>query len=102
MQVVLAYVMHKPPYVFPVLGGRKVDHLKGNIESLLVDLTDQQIEQIESEYSFDPGFPHIFLSGTLMKGPDVDKRGAYSPAHVWLTSDSIDFVEEVKPMKVIH
>lgn len=30
--VALAYVMHKSPYVFPICGGRKVEHLKGNIE----------------------------------------------------------------------
>ena len=32
--VALAYVMHKAPYAFPTCGGRKVDHLKGNIEAL--------------------------------------------------------------------
>lgn len=30
--VALAYVMHKSPYVFPIVGGRTVDHLKQNIE----------------------------------------------------------------------
>lgn len=30
--VALAYVMHKSPYVFPICGGRKIEHLKGNIE----------------------------------------------------------------------
>jgi len=30
--VALAYVMRKAPYVFPIVGGRKVEHLKGNIE----------------------------------------------------------------------
>ncbi|KAK3318643.1 norsolorinic acid reductase [Apodospora peruviana] len=32
--VALAYVMRKTPYVFPIVGGRKVEHLKGNIEAL--------------------------------------------------------------------
>ncbi|KAJ4149405.1 hypothetical protein NW754_000845 [Fusarium falciforme] len=27
--VALAYVMHKTPYVFPIVGGRKVEHLRG-------------------------------------------------------------------------
>jgi len=30
--VALAYVMRKQAYVFPLVGGRKVDHLKANIE----------------------------------------------------------------------
>lgn len=30
--VALAYVMHKSPYVFPICGGRKIEHLKENIE----------------------------------------------------------------------
>lgn len=33
--VALAYVMQKTPYVFPVIGGRKVEHLKANIEDRL-------------------------------------------------------------------
>lgn len=30
--VALAYVMHKAPYVFAVVGGRKIEHLKANID----------------------------------------------------------------------
>lgn len=30
----LAYVMHKTPNVFPIVGGRRIEHLKGNIEAL--------------------------------------------------------------------
>jgi aryl-alcohol dehydrogenase-like predicted oxidoreductase len=38
--VALAYVMHKSPYVFPICGGRKVEHLKGNIEALGLELSE--------------------------------------------------------------
>ncbi|KAL2817080.1 NADP-dependent oxidoreductase domain-containing protein [Aspergillus cavernicola] len=71
--VVLAYICHKAPYVFLIVGGRKFEHLRGNIAALDLSLT----------YSFDHGIPHTFLSGTLFDnsppcGPD-------SPGGVWLT-----------------
>ena len=61
--VALAYVMHKAPYVFPVIGGRKVEHLKGNIEALRVELTEEEIKEIEEAVPFDPGFPLGFMFG---------------------------------------
>lgn len=41
--VALAYVMQKTPYVFPIVGGRKIDHLKDNIEGLSLHLSDEEI-----------------------------------------------------------
>ncbi len=46
--VALAYVMSKSPNVFPIVGGRKVEHLMDNIESLKIKLTDAQIEKLEA------------------------------------------------------
>ncbi|KAG0655472.1 hypothetical protein C6P46_000869 [Rhodotorula mucilaginosa] len=37
--VALAYVMAKTPYVFPLVGGRKISHLHDNIRSLEIKLT---------------------------------------------------------------
>lgn len=59
--VALAYVMHKAPYVFPIVGGRKIEHLKGNIEALGLQLSDQEIDEIEQASDFDLGFPMSFL-----------------------------------------
>lgn len=59
--VALAYVMHKTPYVFPIVGGRKVDHIKGNIEALTLELTSEDIQEIDNAVEFDFGFPHSFL-----------------------------------------
>ncbi len=69
--VALAYVMHKAPYVFPICGGRKVDHLKGNIEALGLQLSQKDMEEIEQAYDFDVGFPHNMLAGgpNAAKGP---------------------------------
>ena len=61
--VAIAYVMHKAPYVFPLIGGRKVEHLLDNVEALKISLSDEQILYLESVVPFDIGFPNnIFVS----------------------------------------
>ncbi|KAJ5577931.1 uncharacterized protein N7459_006895 [Penicillium hispanicum] len=59
--VALAYVMSKFPYVSPIVGGRNVEHLQGNIEALGLVLSQEDIDEIESAYDFDLGFPMAFL-----------------------------------------
>jgi aryl-alcohol dehydrogenase-like predicted oxidoreductase len=98
LQVALAYVFHKTPYVFPIIGGRKVSHLEGNIKALGLTLTNDDMTKIESAYEFDPGFPHTFLSGTLFN--TERPRGASHPSDVWLTKGlgHFDWVEHPKPI----
>lgn len=87
--IALAYVMHKTPYVFPVIGGRKVEHLKGNIEALTIELTDEEVQEIESAVPFDLGFPHNFLWGQQVPNP---------LQNIWLlsTAGNFDHVEDAK------
>jgi aryl-alcohol dehydrogenase-like predicted oxidoreductase len=89
--VALAYVMHKTPYVFPIVGGRTIDHLKQNIEALTLALTEQDIEEIENAVPFDIGFPNNFFYGQKM-----DKH----PNDVWLLSmaGTFDYVPIPKPI----
>jgi aryl-alcohol dehydrogenase-like predicted oxidoreductase len=61
--VALAYVMHKAPYVFPIVGGRKLDHIKGNIDALSLELSKEEIQEIDGAAPFDLGFPHSMLWG---------------------------------------
>ncbi|KAE9409773.1 Aldo/keto reductase [Gymnopus androsaceus JB14] len=56
-QVAIAYVMQKTPYVFPIIGGRKIENLVENLEALSISLSDEQIKELESVIPFDPGFP---------------------------------------------
>ncbi|KAI0071466.1 aryl-alcohol dehydrogenase [Panus rudis PR-1116 ss-1] len=56
--VAIAYVMQKVPYVFPIIGGRKVEHLHANIEALEIALTPEHIKFLESILPFDLGFPY--------------------------------------------
>ena len=75
--IALAYVRHKSPYVFPIVGGRKIDHLKANIEALRIELSDEELEEIDKAAPFDHGFPlnFVFEYGgekkyNLRMGPD--------------------------------
>ena len=56
-EVAIAYVLQKTPYVFPIIGGRKVEHLMANVEALKISLSDEQIAYLESIIPFEPGFP---------------------------------------------
>lgn len=49
--------MQKATYVFPIVGGRKVEYLLENIEALSISLTKDHIQYIESLVEFEPGFP---------------------------------------------
>ena len=60
-QIALAYVMAKQPYIFPIVGVRKVEHLQDNINGLNVRLTKEEIKEIEEAYDFKVGFPHDMI-----------------------------------------
>lgn len=72
LDVALAYVMQKTPYVFPIVGARKVDHIQGCIEGLGVNLSDDEIQEIEKAYPFEHGFPHSLLNGRLWLSGESD------------------------------
>jgi aryl-alcohol dehydrogenase-like predicted oxidoreductase len=87
--VALAYVMHKAPYVFPIVGGRNVDHLRGNIDALSLRLSEKDIADIEEASPLDLGFPHNFIWGS--KAPS-------NVQNVWLTGmgGTYDYVDQAK------
>jgi aryl-alcohol dehydrogenase-like predicted oxidoreductase len=64
--VAIAYLLHKTPYVFPIVGGRKVEHLRQNIQALDITLSPEQISRIDEAKSFDFGFPHSVIVRTPM------------------------------------
>jgi len=59
--VALAYVMHTSPDVYPIVGGRNVEHLKGSTEALKLRLTDEEMSRIQGAYDFNLGFPLTML-----------------------------------------
>lgn len=89
----LAYVLHKTPNVFPIVGGRKKSHLNGNIAALLLTLSEEDIEKIDGAYAFDVGFP----LNMLFQGQKTPSRKAEDS---WLTSMAthIRTVERPRPI----
>ncbi len=67
--VAIAYVMQKTPFVFPIIGGRKVEQLDDNIEALSIALSEEQVKYLESILPFNPGFPHSMVVSVAL--PDM-------------------------------
>jgi len=66
--VAIAYVMQKTTHVFPIIGGRKVEHLYDNIEALKISLSPEQIKYLESVHPFEAGFPNSMIGdGTTLR-----------------------------------
>ena len=61
LAVAIAYHLQKTPYVFPIIGGRKVEQLQENLVALDIPLTPEQVKRIESAAPFDPGFPNKMI-----------------------------------------
>ncbi|KAK8090581.1 norsolorinic acid reductase, partial [Apiospora phragmitis] len=89
--VAQAYVMAKTPNVFPIVGGRTIEHLKGNIEALTLALSEQDIEEIEKAVPFEHGFPNSFL---------WSNKTPQNPGEVWLLNMGGTF-DYVPPQKAI-
>ncbi|KAL2865379.1 NADP-dependent oxidoreductase domain-containing protein [Aspergillus lucknowensis] len=91
-QIALAYVMQKARNVFPIVGGRKVEHLHDNIRALSLHLTDEQMALIESIKEFDLGFPLNFI------GDDPRETGGRPPLMEALAGAKISWQKAPKPI----
>ncbi|KAJ3495708.1 hypothetical protein NLG97_g3203 [Lecanicillium saksenae] len=89
--VAVAYVMHKAPYVFPVLGGRKIEHVRANIDALSVELSPEDMKEIEAAVPFDLGFPNNFLWGKEAPAAQGNVKFA-------VLGGNYDHVEDAKPI----
>lgn len=63
--VAIAYLMHKTPYVFPLIGGRKLEQLQHNIQALDISLSKEQIAFLDAASPFNPGFPYAMFVSLL-------------------------------------
>ncbi|GKT63419.1 aryl-alcohol dehydrogenase [Colletotrichum tofieldiae] len=82
-QIALAYVMQKARYVFPIVGGRKIEHLEDNIKALSIRLTEEQIQRIEGFKNFDIGFPMNFILDDPREGGPTAPLVAASAPMAW-------------------
>lgn len=91
--VALAYVLKKAPYVFPVIGGRKVEHVQRNIEALSVELSPEELDDLDSTVPFDVGYPLSFLFET----PQQKYRSDMTTRHIWQIATSARLETVSKP-----
>jgi hypothetical protein len=79
-----------------------MEHLSSNIGALAMDLSSDDMHEIEQAYPFDHGFPHTFLSGTHFMGEEAESKQAADPAHVMLTQNggaTFDWVQGNEPIR---
>lgn len=92
--VAIAYLMQKTPYVFPLVGGRKVEQLYGNLEALDISLSPEQIKYLESIIPFDPGFPTSMIArgASLSRLYQADASSRRAMGHLLLCCSSIPLI----------
>ncbi|KAK0108622.1 hypothetical protein ONS95_003416 [Cadophora gregata] len=83
--IALAYVRHKSPYVFPIVGGRTPEQLKANIEALSLELTKEEMDEIEGAAPFDLGFP-LTMIGTHAGDSWLNNIAGY---HDWVEAPKV-------------
>jgi len=61
-QVALAWTLHNPAVTSPIVGARTLQQLEQNLTALDVDLSDQDLADLEAVSAIELGFPHDFLN----------------------------------------
>ncbi|KAL8669844.1 MAG: hypothetical protein Q9168_005584 [Polycauliona sp. 1 TL-2023] len=90
--IALRYVMHKSPYVYPIVGGRTIEHLKGNIEALSIELTDEEVDEIDGAVPFEVGFPMNMMFE--MSGNKYNTRMSAKDILLVGTTSNLDTVQK--------
>ncbi|MGC4943960.1 aldo/keto reductase [Kribbella sp. DT2] len=60
-QVAIAWTLRNPAVASPILGVRTLAQLDDNLGALDVELTDQDVQELEEVSAIELGFPHEFL-----------------------------------------
>lgn len=70
--------MQKFPYVFPIVGGRKIEHLHANLEALEISLSPEQIKFLGDVVPFDKGFPYSFFVRILLCLSSMESKSKFN------------------------
>jgi len=89
--VAISYHLLKMPFVFPIIGCRKVEHLRENVKALDITLTPEQIEKIENATKFEIGFPF----NTFGTGATPSFGVSSTTAH----TDQVPLSQAIRPSK---
>ncbi|KAJ5677279.1 uncharacterized protein N7477_002912 [Penicillium maclennaniae] len=97
VDITVSKVLESAPYVTPIVGGRKPEHLLDNIETLALKLSEDDTKEIEGAYEFDLGFPMTFLlTGEKQEAHPGNSRFMNSAAKF----DYPDLVRPIVPTRV--
>ncbi len=66
-QVALAWLLHRPQPVIPIIGMRKLPQLEDNLKSLDVKLSDDQLGKLNDASAVPMGFPHEFYENPMVR-----------------------------------
>ncbi len=61
-QVAIAWAMHQPGVVIPLLGARNLAQLEDNLGAVRVTLEPSHLARLDQASAIEPGFPHDFLA----------------------------------------
>lgn len=79
------------PFVFPIIGCRKVEHLLENLKALDITLTPEQTQKIENATKFEIGFPFkTFVSQVLplsLEHYQLEYQGNWRDPFFWYLDD---------------
>ncbi len=64
-QVALAWLLSKG--VIPIVGARKVAHVEDNLQCMEVQLSPEQIQQLDDVSAIEFGFPHDFFKTDMVR-----------------------------------
>jgi aryl-alcohol dehydrogenase-like predicted oxidoreductase len=65
-QVALAWLVHQPGSVIPIIGARDAGQLDDNLGCLDIELTAGHLERLDKASRIDLGFPHDFITSTAI------------------------------------
>ena len=64
-QIALAWLLSKG--VIPIIGARKVSHVADNLKCVDVQLSSEQIQQLDDVSAIELGFPHDFFNADMVR-----------------------------------
>jgi len=66
-QVALAWLRYRDIPVTPIIGARRISQLQDNLDSLTLELSNQQVTELNEASAIELGFPHDFYEREMVK-----------------------------------
>jgi aryl-alcohol dehydrogenase-like predicted oxidoreductase len=66
-QLALAWLLHRPQPVIPIIGTKKIAQLTDNLAALAIKLSTEQIEALDQASAISLGFPHEFYQVEMVR-----------------------------------